>query len=94
MIQETQPVGALHLADYSVSRTPDSGCPHSFRLSKKGGASLHLATSSAEKTEQWIAALSQATKPMVVYKYYTMPFSFIKNYNCKIKLNISHNMKC
>lgn len=64
-MQDSQPVGALHVADYSVVRTPDSSIPHSFRLSRKGALSLHLAAQSVEKLEQWLKALSSATAPTV-----------------------------
>ncbi|XP_075238663.1 uncharacterized protein LOC142334481 isoform X3 [Lycorma delicatula] len=60
---ETQPLGALHLADYIVSHTPDSGQVFSFRLVKKGSSGLHLAANSAEEAEQWVSLLIQAAKP-------------------------------
>ncbi|RZF37004.1 hypothetical protein LSTR_LSTR004692 [Laodelphax striatellus] len=58
--KESQPLGALHLADYIVTLTPDSGQPYSFRLSKKGSSGLHLAADSAKEAEDWVALLGDA----------------------------------
>ncbi|XP_073979225.1 uncharacterized protein isoform X3 [Rhodnius prolixus] len=58
-----QPLGALRITDYSVVRTPDSEREHSFRVGKKGFSSIHLAASTAQEADQWIASLTEACKP-------------------------------
>lgn len=64
-VKDSLPVGAVQLAGYNVSRTPDSGCSHSFRLSKKGSLSVNLAVNSNEKLELWLKALTLATAQTV-----------------------------
>lgn len=58
-------MGAVQLSGYNVSRTPDSGCSHSFRLSKKGSLSINLAVNSNEKLELWLKALTLAAAQTV-----------------------------
>nr|XP_024215426.1 uncharacterized protein LOC106687268 [Halyomorpha halys] len=60
-----QPLGALRVTDHMVSLTSDPERPHSFKISRKGCSSVHLAASSAAETEQWVAALAEACKPLV-----------------------------
>ncbi|PSN48301.1 hypothetical protein C0J52_19251 [Blattella germanica] len=53
---ESQPLGALMLVNYNVSRTPDSGRQHSFLLDKSGATGLHLAADNEESAMRWLAA--------------------------------------
>ncbi|XP_024084743.1 uncharacterized protein LOC106669477 isoform X2 [Cimex lectularius] len=59
-----QPLGAIHVSDYTVVQS-DSDKPHSFRLSKKGVSSLHLAAASQGEADQWMTALKEACQPKV-----------------------------
>lgn len=64
-LQDLQPVGALMLIKYEVTRTvmPDqSNRPHSFRIHKEGASGLHLAAENEEATTRWIAVISHAVE--------------------------------
>ncbi|XP_068081098.1 serine-rich adhesin for platelets [Anabrus simplex] len=57
---ESQPLGALMLANYSVARTSDSGRQHSFLLSRLGAIGLHLAADADEMATRWLAVISHS----------------------------------
>ncbi|XP_069699614.1 microtubule-associated protein futsch isoform X3 [Periplaneta americana] len=57
---ESQPLGALMLVNYNVSRTPDSGRLYSFLLDKTGAAGLHLAADDEESAMRWLAVISHS----------------------------------
>ncbi|XP_021915530.1 uncharacterized protein LOC110827811 isoform X3 [Zootermopsis nevadensis] len=57
---ESQPLGALMLLNYSVSRTPDSGRLYSFLLDKTGASGLHLAADDEESVMRWVAVISHS----------------------------------
>ncbi|XP_063244260.1 uncharacterized protein LOC134543280 [Bacillus rossius redtenbacheri] len=59
---ESQPLGALMLANYSVSRSPDAGRPHSFQLWRDGAAGLWLAAESEESATRWVAVISHSVE--------------------------------
>ncbi|XP_039294153.1 uncharacterized protein LOC111051707 isoform X2 [Nilaparvata lugens] len=84
--KESQPLGALHLADYIVTLTPDSGQPYSFRLSKKGSSALHLAADSAKEAEDWVALLgdaaAQKNEEIVDEEYLKSPATKIPQPDC------------
>nr|CAD7410949.1 unnamed protein product [Timema poppensis] len=57
---ESQPLGALMLANYTATRTPDSGRPYSFQVLRKGAAGLHLAADGEESATRWLAVVSHS----------------------------------
>ncbi|XP_023707190.1 uncharacterized protein LOC111864256 isoform X6 [Cryptotermes secundus] len=57
---ESQPLGALMLVNYRVSRTPDSGRLYSFLLDKTGATGLHLAADDEESAMRWLAVISHS----------------------------------
>jgi hypothetical protein len=57
---ESQPLGALMLVNYNVSRTPDSGRLYSFILDKTGATGLHLAADDEESAMRWLAVISHS----------------------------------
>ncbi|CAG2053915.1 unnamed protein product [Timema podura] len=48
------------LANYTATRTPDSGRPYSFQVLRKGAAGLHLAADGEESATRWLAVVSHS----------------------------------
>lgn len=60
IFQDTQPIGAIMLVNYQITRTPDCGKPHGFSIEKSGASGLQLAGDNDEATTRWMAVISHA----------------------------------
>lgn len=57
--EDHEPLGALALQSHVVSRVPDAGSPHAFRVTKYGGSTYYFSADDEDTAARWISALTQ-----------------------------------
>ncbi|XP_071038540.1 uro-adherence factor A-like isoform X2 [Parasteatoda tepidariorum] len=54
-----EPLGALALQNQSISRVPEAGAPHAFKVSKFGECPFFFSADDEDTATRWISALNQ-----------------------------------
>ncbi|CAL1281960.1 unnamed protein product [Larinioides sclopetarius] len=54
-----EPLGALALQNQTISRVPEAGAPHAFKVSKFGESPYYFSADDEDTATRWISALNQ-----------------------------------
>ncbi|GFU23537.1 uncharacterized protein NPIL_665691 [Nephila pilipes] len=54
-----KPLGALGLQNQTISRVPEAGAPHAFKVSKFGESPYYFSADDEDTATRWISALNQ-----------------------------------
>ncbi|KAG8197972.1 hypothetical protein JTE90_029367 [Oedothorax gibbosus] len=57
--KDHEPLGALGLQNQSISRVPEAGAPHAFKVSKLGENPFYFSADDEDTATRWISALNQ-----------------------------------
>ncbi|XP_054720464.1 serine-rich adhesin for platelets-like [Uloborus diversus] len=57
--KDHEPLGALGLQNQTISRVPEAGAPHAFKVSKLGESPYYFSADDEDTATRWISALNQ-----------------------------------
>ncbi|KFM72785.1 Connector enhancer of kinase suppressor of ras 2, partial [Stegodyphus mimosarum] len=57
--KDHEPLGALGLQNQTISRVPEAGAPHAFKVSKIGESPFYFSADDEDTATRWISALNQ-----------------------------------